>query len=124
MSGEIDIRFYDEVHFSNRRDAFAKKHGDEVSSAIKNFDAAMEFYEKSTEEALRTSGLVRREKSGVVAVDQSGSETRPPFQIRLYFYPWTDAQGKHCMILTIGEKKRQEADNNFCVRCLRRMHLK
>lgn len=120
----VDIIFDDEAHFETRRDRFAKKHEDEVSQAIKNFENAMSFFENSNVEQLRYSGLARREKDGVLAVDQRGSKRKPPYLIRLYFYPWQDEQGKHCMVLTMGEKKRQQEDNNYCIERLRKRHLK
>ena len=119
---EIDISIYDTAHLSHREKQLSKQHRAEVASAMVNFANAMTFFQHSTVEQLRRDRLVRRESHGVLAVDQRGSDRCPPFPVRLYFYPWQDENGKHCIILTIGDKNRQQEDNNYCADCLRKLH--
>jgi len=121
---DVDISFYDEKHFNSRCNQFSKKHEDEVSQTLTNFFRAIDFFREANVEQLRRSGLVRPESHGVLAVDQKGSRTRPPHQVRLYFYPWEDDVGKHVKILTMGDKARQQEDNNRCAEFLEKAGLK
>lgn len=124
MCKSIDNSLYDEAHFMARRKKFSKKHGDEVASAFINWKNTMAFFEHSNVEQVRGSGLVRCESNGVLAADQRGSDKNPPHPIRLYFFLTEDAQGKHCILLTLGDKDTQQGDNNFCAKALRKLKLK
>ncbi len=117
----VPTEYLDENHIRNRIKKLSKNHEDEIVAALNNLEKAMIYFAETGVDALRNSGLVRRESSGILAVDQSGCKRKPPCQIRLYFYV-TDAP-KRCFLLTLGDKRTQQEDNNRCKDLLKKAGL-
>lgn len=111
----MEIRYVDEAHFNRRQNKLGKKHSTELIQVVNNLNNALAFWEESTVECLRRSGLVHREAKGVVAVDQRGCKPQSNYAMRLYFYPQElDDGSKVCWLLTIGDKNTQSTDNIWC----------
>ena len=119
----MEIQKLDERRFTQRLKNFSKKHADEVSCVMTNLNNALSFWEASNLDCLRRSGLVRRESAGILAVDQAGCRKKPPLQLRLYFFCVEGSGEKICYLLTLGDKRSQEEDNNWSKQKLKEIGL-
>lgn len=94
-----------------------------MACAFSNFSNALSFWEAGNLDCLRKSGLVRRESAGILAVDQSGCRKNPPYLLRLYFFAKEDNGTKICYLLTLGDKRSQAEDNEWCKKMLKALGI-
>ena len=92
---------------------YKKKNPHELAAVLENLDTYFKALDAVGNPLQVTAGFLHPESDGIIAIDQRGGRRKIKLQqTRLYVYP--DVQMTILHILTLGDKKTQRDDINFC----------
>jgi hypothetical protein len=97
--------------FRRRYSRYEKNNPRELRAVLDNLDTYVLSIQAGAHPLVRAFGFVHTEPMGVIAIDQKGGG-KALAQTRLYVYP--DAKAKVLYAVTLGDKRSQSADIQFC----------
>ena len=97
--------------FCRRRKRYEKDHPNELRAVLDNLDTYVLSIQAGAPPLVRAFGFIHTEPMGVIAIDQKGGG-KALAQTRLYVYP--DPKTKVLYAVTLGDKRSQRADIQFC----------
>ncbi len=97
--------------YLRRRKRLEKDHARELRYVLGNFAAFVTALNEGTPPKDFRTSFVHREAAGFLAITEKGAG-KNAVPIRLYLYP--DDENERLYVVTLGTKKTQQDDNQFC----------
>lgn len=109
--------------FSRAAKWYSKKHTNEFIAVTANLDKYFNALQNLGNPLQITAGFIHNEPDGIIALDQKGGKQKVKLQqARLYIFPYL--KEKVLYILTIGDKRSQSNDINYCRKFVRKIKNK
>lgn len=98
--------------YLSRYGVYEKKHPRELRAVLSNLSSFQTLLDSGVPLPQVTFGWLHREPKGIKAITEKGGHGRGLKATRLYLYP--DDANNEIHLITIGDKKTQKGDINFC----------
>jgi hypothetical protein len=100
--------------YLKRYERYEKKHPRELRAVLSNLSSFHALVDSGVPLPQVTFGWLHREPKGTKAITEKGGHGKGLKATRLYLYP--DDVNREIHLITIGDKKTQKDDINFCKR--------
>lgn len=99
--------------YERKLKTYEKKNPNELIAMLSNLDTYHHALNQLGNPLQIKSGFIHQEPKGIIAIDQRGGKQKVKLkQTRLYVYP--DIESGNLYLLTIGDKRTQRADIQYC----------
>ncbi len=104
--------------FERKHKWYAKKRKNELTAVMDNFELFLNHLDSGGKPQPLFYGFCKAEPGGFIRIKQTGAGVKLA-ETRLYLY--TDVNTKTLYLLTIGDKRSQSDDIQYCRRCVQQI---
>lgn len=108
--------------FQRDQKKFLKKHPDELTALIDNLGTIIHHLNLGVPLKQIKFGWLHPEPNGVLAITEKGGHGKNLMASRLYIFP--DHRNKKIILITVGDKKVQDSNIDYCKKFVKNIRNK